>query len=51
MSFKPNYKHFEDVVKNIRPARLPLYEHIISTEIMEKFGTMDFLGGVCQYSI
>ena len=36
MSFQPNFKHFEDVMKNVRPARLPLYEHIISTNIMEE---------------
>ena len=35
MPFQPNYKNFEDVMKNIRPARLPIYEHIISANIME----------------
>jgi len=35
MPFQPNYRNFDAVMKNIRPARLPLYEHIISATIME----------------
>lgn len=36
MMFAPDYRHILDVVNNKRPCRLPLYEHIISPEIMEK---------------
>ena len=35
MSFTPNYRHFADVMANRRPARLPIYEHIISPNVME----------------
>ncbi len=35
MDFQPDYRHFLDVMKNQRPARLPLYEHIISPTVME----------------
>jgi len=34
--FEPDYRHFLDVMQNRRPARLPLYEHIISAHTMEK---------------
>ena len=34
--FEPDYNHFADVMRNVRPARLPIYEHIICTEIMEE---------------
>ena len=36
MAFQPDYRHILDVLDNKRPARLPLYEHIISPAIMEK---------------
>jgi uroporphyrinogen decarboxylase len=36
MSYVPDYRHFADVMKNKRPERLPLYEHVISTSVMEK---------------
>lgn len=36
MDFQPDYAHFEEVLANRRPERLPLYEHIISPYIMEK---------------
>lgn len=35
MDFKPDYTYIEKVLYNERPSRLPLYEHIICTEIME----------------
>ncbi len=35
MRFLPDYRHIADVMKNRRPERLPLYEHIICPEIME----------------
>jgi len=42
MSFQPNYKHFEDVMRNVKPARLPIYEHNISPLIMEKIMDVKF---------
>lgn len=36
MKFEPDYNHFADVMRNMRPARLPLYEHNIDTPSMEK---------------
>ncbi|MFP4176196.1 MAG: uroporphyrinogen decarboxylase family protein [Candidatus Brocadiia bacterium] len=35
MDFEPDYRHFEAVMENRRPRRLPIYEHIICPEIME----------------
>jgi uroporphyrinogen decarboxylase len=34
--FQPDYQHLAAAAWNRRPARLPLYEHIICAEIMEK---------------
>lgn len=34
--YQPDYRYFLEVMQNRRPARLPLYEHIISTEIIER---------------
>ncbi len=34
--FEPDYSHIVDAARNKRPTRLPLYEHIISPQIMEK---------------
>ncbi len=36
MTFQPDYRHMLAVLNNERPARLPVYEHIISPRIMEK---------------
>ena len=36
MPFQNDYRHMLDVLNNYRPARLPVYEHIISPLIMEK---------------
>ena len=36
MSFQPDYRHMLDVLRNKRPARLPLYEHKIDPTIMEQ---------------
>lgn len=44
MSFRPDYRHILDVLNNRRPARLPLYEHAISPEIMEKVLGVQFAG-------
>ena len=35
LPFQNDYRHMLDVVSNRRPARLPVYEHIISPRIME----------------
>lgn len=32
----PDYRHFLDVMNNVRPSRLPLYEHVVSPAIMER---------------
>lgn len=32
MSFQPDYRYMLDVLVNRRPARLPIYAHIISPE-------------------
>lgn len=42
MTFAPDYRHMLDVVANRRPARLPLYEHNICPEIMEKIMGVSF---------
>lgn len=42
MEFQPDYRHFGEVMRNRRPARLPLYEHIISPSIMEKALDVEF---------
>ncbi len=34
--FQPDYRNFKQVMRNQRPPRLPLYEHIISPVIMER---------------
>ena len=36
MPFQPDVQHMLDVLANRRPARLPIYEHIISPKIMEQ---------------
>jgi len=40
--FQPDYRHFSDVMKNKRPVRLPLYEHIVSPSVMEKILNVSF---------
>jgi uroporphyrinogen decarboxylase len=42
MSFEPDYRHFDRVMRNERPARLPLYEHIVSPTIMERVLDVEF---------
>jgi len=44
MTFDPDYRYMLDIVSNRRPARLPLYEHIICPEIMEKILSVSFSG-------
>ena len=42
MVFQADYQHMIDVMENKRPARLPLYEHIISPQIMEEILGVQF---------
>jgi len=44
VKFNPDYRYMVDVMENRRPARLPLYEHIISPEIMERILGVSFAG-------
>ncbi len=41
--FEPDYRNILDAAQNHRPARLPLYEHIINAEFMNKVKGADFL--------
>ena len=36
MQFQPDYRHIEKVLYNLRPERLPMYEHHIDTPFIEK---------------
>jgi len=36
MTFQPDYRHLLAAARNERPARLPLYEHLINDTFMEK---------------
>lgn len=36
MNFEPDYKNILDAANNKRPTRLPVYEHFINVEFMEK---------------
>lgn len=40
--FAPDYRHFADVMANRRPGRLPVYEHILCPEIMERILDVQF---------
>lgn len=42
MKFSPDYRHFADVMRNVRPVRLPIYEHIVSPSIMEHILDVQF---------
>lgn len=44
MKFEPDYRHMLDVMWNRKPARLPLYEHIVSPRIMEQVLGTRFAG-------
>lgn len=44
MNFQNDYRYMLDVLANRRPARLPIYEHIISPVIMEKILGIAFAG-------
>lgn len=36
MEFEPDYRHIQDAAWNRRPARLPLYEHLVNDESIEQ---------------
>jgi uroporphyrinogen decarboxylase len=40
--FQNDYRHMLAVLQNKRPARLPIYEHIISIEMMESILNVEF---------
>ncbi len=42
MPFQPDYRNMLAVLDNERPARLPIYEHIISPIIMERILDVQF---------
>jgi uroporphyrinogen decarboxylase len=42
MNFQPDYRHFVEVMHNRRPARLPIYEHYITSPAMEKILNAQF---------
>ncbi len=44
MNFQPDFRNFAKVMRNERPARLPLYEHIVCAEAMEKILGASFAG-------
>jgi hypothetical protein len=44
MPFQPDYRYMLDVLDNKQPARLPIYEHIISPVIMERILDVQFAG-------
>ncbi|MDL2236407.1 hypothetical protein LJC56_01025 [Christensenellaceae bacterium OttesenSCG-928-K19] len=44
MGFQPDYHNIADAAVNKKPARIPLYEHIISDEVIEKVIREDVTG-------
>lgn len=42
-SHEPDYRHLLDAARNKRPERLPLYDHIVCPEIMEKILGVEFI--------
>jgi uroporphyrinogen decarboxylase len=42
MEFQPDFRHMLDVLANRRPARLPVYEHIVNIPVMEKILGVNF---------
>jgi len=44
MTFAPDYRHMADVARNVRPPRLPLYEHTVGGKIMEQVLGREFAG-------
>jgi hypothetical protein len=50
-AFTPNYENIESTACNIRPKRLPLYEHIISDHKMEEILDTTFAGNMSGISL
>ncbi len=44
VSFTPDYNNILSAANNIQPARIPLYEHIISDKVMGKILGIEFSG-------
>jgi len=44
MAFSPDYRHIVAAAGNERPKRLPIYEHLINAEFMEKMLDTPFAG-------
>ncbi len=42
MTFEPDYRHIVDAAANRRPARMPIYEHIIDVSHMERVLETEF---------
>ncbi len=40
--FKPDYQNLIDAARNVEPRRVPLYEHVISFNVMEKITNSSF---------
>ncbi len=42
--FQPDYRHMLDVLANRRPARLPIYEHLINPPVIERILGVELVG-------
>jgi len=51
MNFQPDFRHFADVMRNRRPARLPLYEHIIKASVLERILGLRFRAAAQGYAL
>lgn len=45
--FTPDYTNIVHAARNIRPKRMPIYEHVISVAVMEKIMNKKFMGLYC----
>lgn len=43
MAFQPDYNNIVDAATNKKPKRIPLYDHIIAEEVMQKVMKADFI--------
>lgn len=46
MTFQPNYENMVKTARNIEVRRIPLYEHIIAPEVMEKITNVKFADSI-----
>lgn len=44
ITFQPDYHHMLDVLANRRPARLPIYEHLVNPPVIERVLGVHFAG-------